>query len=310
MTSVDELAALEHLRDDGGISDEEYEDRKDRLLVFAGVPTGGLEEEETVDPPPSGQSGEPGAPWSDMWPPTMRTDLPSAYFLALPLIAGLLVLASALGVVSPLVSFLALLALTATLVEGGRWVTNAAGVGLVVIIAIGLLGGEDRSSLTSAGSDNASTAPTPDPAQPGSLGVRLGDLTDLWNSVAEAPDISRGLTLNSEPGQYDSFIYRFGSWGRLAGAYDPSNDSLYALLATGQYRQEATEQLYLHLCFVVHPYSQECIDSYFEKGLARGTLDDFIDTTHTAEWLLDGLTWRLEIESNVLTIRVLSPEVD
>ena len=139
--------------------------------------------------------------------------------------------------------------------------------------------------------------------------LSIDDLTDLWNTPAEPPNITRGFVHNTEPGQYDSFIYRFGDWGRLAGAYDPSTDTLYALLATGQFSHEATAQLYLHLCFVVHPYSQECIDSYFEQGLADGTLADFEDVGHQAEWQIDEQTWRLDIEGNVLTIRVLGAAV-
>jgi hypothetical protein len=144
---------------------------------------------------------------------------------------------------------------------------------------------------------------------PGSLGINVSDLTHLWNSLPQSPGITGGFVHNTEPGQYDSFIYRFGDWGRLAGAYDPSTDAVYALLATGQFSQEATAQLYLHLCFMLNPYSQECIDNYFEKGLDDGTLADFGDVSHQAEWQMDDQTWRLDIEGNVLTIRVLGEAV-
>jgi hypothetical protein len=142
----------------------------------------------------------------------------------------------------------------------------------------------------------------------GSLGVGLGDLVDQWNALDEAPSITRGLTRNTEPGQYDSFIYRFGEWGRLAGAYDPATDSLHGLLAAGQLSNEATSQLYLHLCFVLHPYSQECIDSYFQYGLSDETLADFGDTNHQASWQIEDQTWSVEIEGNVLTIRALGAD--
>jgi hypothetical protein len=127
--------------------------------------------------------------------------------------------------------------------------------------------------------------------------------------LPQSPGITGGFVYNTEPGQYDSFIYRFGDWGRLAGAYDPSNDAVYALLATGQFSNEATSQLYLHLCFILNPYSQECIDNYFEKGLDYDTLADFGDVSHQAEWQIDDQTWRLEVKGNVLTIRVLGESV-
>jgi hypothetical protein len=60
---------------------------------------------------------------------------------------------------------------------------------------------------------------------------------------------------------------------------------------------------------MLNPYSQECIGNYFEKGLADGTLVDFQNVSHQAEWQLDDQTWRLDIAGNVLTIRVLGTAV-
>jgi hypothetical protein len=184
-------------------------------------------------------------------------------------------------------------------------------VGAVIVVGIVLasaLGGVSNppSEQGAVVGDTDLAAP---PAVPGSLGIKMSDLTELWNSLPQSPAITGGFVHNTEPGQYDSFIYRFGDWGRLAGAYDPSTDAVYALLATGQFSNRATAQLYLHLCFMLNPYSQECIDNYFEKGLDYGTLADFGDVPHQAEWQMDDRTWRLEIDGNVLTIRVLGPDV-
>jgi hypothetical protein len=56
------------------------------------------------------------------------------------------------------------------------------------------------------------------------------------------------------------------------------------------------------------PYSQECVDSYHQHGLDGGTLDDFADIEHEAEWALGEDTWRLRIEGNVMTIRVFGSD--
>jgi hypothetical protein len=240
--------------------------------------------------------------------PDLRTDLSPVVLGVLLVTSAILLLASSLGLLSWLVTIVAIPALGATLVEGGRWVTIAGVVAVVVIVLASAIG-EDDHLATEQSANNASTSPDPPPAVSGSLGINISEMTDLWNSLVEPPKITRGLVHNTEPGEYDSFIYRFGDWGRLAGAYDPSTDAVYALVATGQFSNEATAQLYLHLCFMLNPYSQECIDNYFEKGLAYGALADFSGVTHQAEWQMDDQTWRLEIEGNVLTIRVLGTAV-
>ncbi|MEE8407076.1 MAG: hypothetical protein V3S32_07990 [Acidimicrobiia bacterium] len=240
--------------------------------------------------------------------PELRTDLSPVLLGVLLVTSAILLLASSLGLLSWLVTIVAIPALGATLVEGGRWVTIAGGVAVIVIVLGSAIGGADNPA-TEQNANVESTSLAPPPAVPGSLGINISDMTDLWNSLAEPPKITRGLVHNTEPGEYDSFIYRFGDWGRLAGAYDPSTDAVYALVATGQFSNEATSQLYLHLCFMLNPYSQECIDNYFEKGLAYGSLADFSGVTHQAEWQMDDQTWRLEIGGNVLTIRVLAEVV-
>jgi len=313
-TNVDQVAALDLLRDEGRISDEEYEDLKREVLEIADVPTGESGENEEQNPSSTesastrSDDGPPEKSEDARWP-TLRIDLSPVYLGVLLITSLVLLLASSLGVLSWPVTTVAILGLGATLVQGGHWVTIAGGVAAAVIVLVGLFGSGDQPSPVQSLS-GASEAPAASaPIVPGSLGINLEDLTDLWNFPAGPPRITRGLVRNNEPGQYDSFIYRFGDWGRLAGAYDPSTDALYALLATGQLSNEATAQLYLHLCFVLNPYSQECIDSYFEKGLADGTLADFGGVSYQAEWQIDDQTWRLDIEGNVLTIRVLGTTV-
>jgi len=347
-TNVDQLTVLNQLRDEGRISDQEYESLTREILEFADVPTGesgedGEQDSSSTDSTPtrsdddqnekadvptgeSGEDGEQDPSSTDSTParsdddqheksegprwPALRIDVPPLYRGLMLITSVVLLLASSLGMLSWLVTTIAILALGATLVQGGRWVTMVGSVAVAAIMIGSLFVGGDNPSSVQGLIDNAAVAPAAStPTVPGSLGINIDDLTDLWNTPAEPPNITRGFVHNTEAGPYDSFIYRFGDWGRLAGAYDPSTDTLYALLATGQFSHEATAQLYLHLCFVVHPYSQECIDSYFEQGLADGTLADFEDVGHQAEWQIDDQTWRLDIEGNVLTIRVLGAAV-
>ena len=310
MTNVDRLAALELLREEGEISDQEFEDLKSGFLASGDTHSDEMPIDESPNAPTSAPDG--GArDWAAFlhWRPTVRIDLPAKYPLALILIAALLVFASVLGVVSWLVSFFAVLALTATLVEGGIRVTIASGLGILAIVTVGLFGNSSNSPTVPV-SNAGAPVPVTEPIAVGSLGIRLDELVDRWNDLDEAPSITRRLTINTEPGGYDSFIYRFGEWGRLAGAYDPNTDALYGLVAAGQLSNQATSQLYLHLCFVLHPYSPECIDSYFEHGLSNTPLAEFGDATHQGQWAIDDQTWTLEIDGNVLTIRALADDVD
>lgn len=309
---VDRLAVLNRMIDEGRISDQEYEELKGEIL---GLDTVQTESDETVpdDPsttlsPPPPSDDETQEKKGEPWAPVMRRDVSPVYLVVLVIAAAVLLLASSLGLLSWLLSTIAILALGATLVEGGSWVTMAGAVAIVAILIGGAFGGSNNQSADQS-VIQGSTPAAPPPVVAGSLGIYLQDLTDLWNTVTEEPNITRGFVHNTEPGQYDSFIYRFGDWGRLAGAYDPANDALYALLATGQFSDAATAQLYLHLCFALQPYSQECIDSYFEQGLEDGTLADFVNIDHHAEWQIEDQTWQVDIESNVLTIRVLGEDV-
>jgi hypothetical protein len=135
----------------------------------------------------------------------------------------------------------------------------------------------------------------------------MDEAVDLWNGV-DGPQITTGLTRQNETGEYDAFIYRFDEWGRLMGAYDPNTEVIYALVASGQFSNEATDQLYVNLCYVVEQFSPECLESYQELGLGGNTLEEFAGATHEAEWTLGADTWRLQIEGNVLTIRVFGAD--
>ncbi len=145
---------------------------------------------------------------------------------------------------------------------------------------------------------------------PDSLGVRVGDLAQRWNEVEVPPRISRGLIRSPETGRFDGFSYRFSNSSMLAGAYDKSNDFLYALMASTWLSDENAHRMTIHLCHVVSPFSQECIDAYFREGLARMELEEYRDLQHRSEWTVGENLWRLTIADNIQTIRVLGPGAD
>lgn len=300
-----QFSIVDRLASEGQISDEEHDDLT-RAVTSPGTPEFDEADEARPETPPSEGDGQPE---SLSFPrPTLRTDLAANFVGGLGVLAIGLIALSSLGILSWLLTIAGIVLLATTLFDGMRWVTLAGTATLTVVAVIGLAGiGRDDPPPIQA--PPVTLAPEdPDPVVPGSLGIHMDEVTEAWNTVEGPPTIARGLTRYNESGEYDTFIYRFGEWGRLAGAYDPGNDAIYALLVAGWLSQDATDQLYLPLCFMVAPYSQECVDSYFEHGLGGGTLDDFTDETHEAEWLLGDHTWRLEIEQNVLTIRVFGAD--
>lgn len=146
------------------------------------------------------------------------------------------------------------------------------------------------------------------PAAPGSLGLSLDEVPDLWNSLERSPSVQRGILKNPESGPLDAFHYRFSNTGYLAGAYDPDDESVYALMVTASLHEEFAPNMYLHLCFMLHPYSPECIDNYVEGGLAGEALDHYIGGERSAEWTMGTQVWRLSISQDLLTLRVLAGE--
>lgn len=302
-SEIDQLATLRRMRNEGRITDDEYEDLTRGLLAVADAPAPGHEPDDTVHEgaEPDGELSATGP-----FPLRFRQDL-SVGRLGVMLIAALVLVAvSAVGLVSWYVGLPALMVLLTTLLEGWRNATIVGIVAVVVILLIGFVGSIGNNDSPVVDQTAAGTLPPQDPFPPiaGSLGIYIDQVTELWNTVDGPPQMNQGLTRYNEPGEYDTFLYRFGEWGRVAGAFDPETEAVYALFTTGWFVGDATDRLYLHLCFVVAPYSQECIDAYNQHGLDGGTLEDFTDIDHEAEWELGDHTWLLETENNILTIRV------
>lgn len=308
-TENDQLTVLRRMRKEGRLTAEEFKDltrgsRDDQPALTE-------PEDESNDVAEFDDGRGQGSPTPEATDRrsepfltlSLRENLSVNYVGTLSLGSIVLVALAFLSVISWLFCALALLVLGTTLFQGMRSATLAGAIVLAATLIAGVvLSGNDSSRAEPA--TGSITAPEPIQPIPGSLGIYMDQITESWNTVDGPPQIVRGLTRQNEIGTYDTFIYRFGEWGRVAGAYDPDTDAVYALLVTGGLYAEDTDQLYLHLCFVVAPYSPDCIASYFEDGLSGGTTEDFVDQQHQSEWVLDDHTWRLEIDQNVLTIRV------
>lgn len=296
----DQLAVLHRLRTEGQISDEEF---RDLAGNSAGPePEPGEVDESSGDGPIDAETGSD----DPFLRPRLRQNITPTHVLGL-LLAGIILVGLAIfGILSWWIALPAIVVSLTTLIDGWQRVTS---IGALLVGAFFLVSVVSAISGPSQPTPAVSVAPiqtSDDPVAPiaGSLGIYMDQVTELWNTVEAPPTINRGLIRQNEIGEYDTFVYRFGDGAQVAGAYGPDNDALYALLVSGPFDYPGTAQLYLHVCYMVAPFSQDCIDSYFEQGLAGGTLDDFTDSVHQAEWVLGEHTWRLEIGQNLLAIRV------
>ena len=150
-----------------------------------------------------------------------------------------------------------------------------------------------------------SNASAPSSPAPESLGIVLDDLADGWNAVPDPPLINGGVMTSPEAGPLDSFLHDFDGSAVLAGAYDPSDGSVYALMARSGLHDESVSSLYVHLCYLLHPGSQECLEAFVEEtGMFGKAHTDLAGAEHTAEWEFEGHQWQVGIAGDVETIRV------
>ncbi|MCO6502354.1 MAG: hypothetical protein J5I28_04655 [Acidimicrobiales bacterium] len=189
--------------------------------------------------------------------------------------------------------------------HGGIWVVIALVAAVLVILTINLWP-RSNSNFAEAPAP-VGTVPTTPAAAGDSLGIRLPDLTERWNEVTSPPAITKGIPRTPETGRFDAFTYRFNDSSVVAGAYDDRTEDIYALLVRSWLSDENSHRLVIHLCHVVHPHSPACLEKYQNEGLSGGVLEDFRDLGHRAEWSIDGVRWRLEIEENIQTIRAIAP---
>lgn len=304
----EQLAVLHRLQSEGQITATEYA----HLAAGLGAPfVSEPEPEETDTETPAEETVTPDEEeWAGFGLPAPRLrEGTTGSSIALVGVLGLgLMLAGATGLIPWLFAFFAIAVVATTLIEGWRLVTNIGAVVLAAVVVIGVVSSfgatpEPQPTVT------ATTPPvaTPEPEVPGSLGLYMDQIGDTWNTLEGEPRITKGLTRFSESGEYDTFVYRFGEWGRLAGAHDRETDAVYALMASGWLSEPATSQFYLRLCFMTAPYSQECVDSYLEHGLGDIVLEE-LEGTHRSEWNVGDHSWRLTIEGNLMTIRVFGAD--
>ena len=314
----DNLAVLRRLRTEGRLTDAEYEELTGGLVTTreresepahpeTTEPVDPLDLEDAPDADPEGGDGV-DEDLTPLWPPRVRTDLNANYLGGIVVASMALMVTGAMGMLSWLTVVAGILVLLTTLFEGWRIVTIVGGLVVAALLVIGLMLSAGGRAQPEQGVVVTAAPQEPTQPIPGSLGIYMSQIPDLWNEVSTPPRITKGLIRNSEIGEYDTFIYRFGETEALAGAFDPATEAVYALMVTGLLGNDATAQLYLHVCHLVAPYSPECIDSYQQQGLAGGTLADLADTTHQAEWLLGDQTWRLQVENNALALRVFAPD--
>jgi hypothetical protein len=177
--------------------------------------------------------------------------------------------------------------------------------GFALIVAIGNLRGEPAPNVTVI--PIVTSAPEAVAAPEESLGIRFGEVRELWNSVDQQPSITQDLRRTPENGEFDSFRHGFDASAELIGAYRDSDDYLTALVARASLDHPGVSTLYLHMCHLVSPFSPECIDNYFATGLGGQTLEDLATTGLNTVWEYEGNEWRVSIEGKLLTIRVLAP---
>ncbi|MFZ0626569.1 MAG: hypothetical protein WAN34_08740 [Acidimicrobiia bacterium] len=200
------------------------------------------------------------------------------------------------------------LALAATQVDRWRWMAWTAlavglGFGFVGLFNIGAPPPVDTSNLSVASSVPVIEEPPAD-----SLGVSFRDLTDRWNALDAPPMILTGVSITPESGPLDSFVHRFDNNALVAGAYNPDDGYVYALMVRANLGHPAISNMYTHLCYLLYPDTQECFNTYIEESHLFGKdLGDMADVTQDSDWTFEGNEWHLNIDNNVETIRVIAP---
>ena len=125
----------------------------------------------------------------------------------------------------------------------------AGGAVFALVMGFFLSGNGDAAGSVTA--DRASIASARSGPAPESLGIVLDSLADGWNAVPEPPLVSGGVMTSPEAGPLDSFLHDFDGSTVLAGAYDPSDGSVYALMARSGLHNESVSSLYVHLCYLL-----------------------------------------------------------
>lgn len=189
------------------------------------------------------------------------------------------------------------------LVAGGAFLLA---IGALVLAISNLADGPDGAAISGVAS-NAPTTSIPIPTQ--SLGITFGEVRDAWNSVEREPLITRELTRTPEPGPLDSFFYHFPHT-HLIGAYNDADDYVVALMVRTSLTNPTIDTIYLHLCQIASPYSPDCIENYFSKGLSGMSVSEFAASGLQTDWTHNDNEWRVAMVEDDMTIRVMAPAAD
>jgi hypothetical protein len=318
---LDDLRDLAQMLDEGKITQTEYEAIKTEILEapaedWAPAPSPAPEAAEqgavavVVEDAPDNEPGVPDSAASAQDWLTFAKEIPTLYWAAIGASVLTVFFAGSFQPLAWATAGLAIVALVKVKDRAMRWM---GWTGLVVgvlfsVIALlnsGTAGTVDASSLPA-------TSETPvilEEIPVGSLGIRFGDLAEGWNDLPDPPHILRGISTNPEPGPLDSFIYTFDSGAILAGAYNPTDQFVYALMAKVNLADADLSNFYVHLCYLLYPGTQECFDAYVDaSGVFGKTVEELAETDHSASYVYDGNEWRVEILDDVLTLRVLGPQ--
>lgn len=185
-----------------------------------------------------------------------------------------------------------------------RWAGAAAAVAILGVIVF--TGGNPEP--VRAGPRPEAAAPMTPEIPKGSLGIRLDDVDEAWNAVDQPPLMLSGVMVSPDQGRFDAFIHSFDGSAELSGVFDRSDRFVYGLRARAALGSTSIRNLYVHLCYMLHPGSQECLETFVEEAGVYGTaIEDFEGEDYEAGWSFAGNEWRLGIEDDVETIRVFGP---
>ena len=321
---LEDLRGLAQLLDDGKISQNEYELVKKEILEAPPEEWSGDSTDEVAAPESNGShpvgaheksiDEAPVTEESDGSPPATQPEwirfvkgIPAIYWAGMGASVITVLYGGSFAPWAWATAVVGGVGIVTKKASDGRWMSwTAIGLGVVFSMAGLYFSGEGRAAVPIAASAAGpeSLAEVPD----GSLGVRFSELADRWNALDKPPYLLKGMSTTPEPGQFDSFSYRFDEGSVLAGAYSPTDDFVYALMVRAGVQHEASATMYVHLCYLLYPGTQECFDSYVEEsGIFGKDREDLIGSDHFSSWQFDGNEWRLEIVDNVQTMRVLTP---
>jgi hypothetical protein len=324
---VEDLRDLARLLDEGKVSQSEYEVVKSEILAASpdewasppstdarhaahsnGSPSSGAHErleQAEIDGAPVDPESKPGRPWV-----VFVKEIPPIYWAAMAATVATFLFGGAIIPIAWVTVVVGAVALVTSKTRNGRWMAWAGVVvGLLFSVSNVVFADQPRTvdaippTVTIPGPESLPEIPV------GSLGIRFEELAERWNALEEPPYLLKGISTTPEAGPLDSFTYRFDGGAVLAGAYNPSDQFIYALMAKAGLRHELATGMYVHLCYLLYPGTHECFDAYVEEsGVFGKTADELSDGDHNALWLFEGNEWRLDIADGVQTMRVLGPQ--